>query len=224
MPTEIEPYTTYERGWIVRVRPPRFSPESSGQERLQPRSLLLLHGWTGDENVMWVFTRNLPENYWIFAPRAPVPAVDGGYGWLPREEGFPNLADFQGIADALLDAFRHWANRVHAPRDPFDVMGFSQGAAMAYALAAYHPLPVKHLVALAGFLPPDNPMPGRYSELRGKKIYIAHGTQDETVPVTLAQEAKRTLQAAGADVTYCESEVGHKLSAECLKGLEEFLR
>ncbi|RPJ52081.1 MAG: hypothetical protein EHM21_01140, partial [Chloroflexi bacterium] len=89
---------------------------------------------------------------------------------------------------------------------------------------AYHPQPVSHLVALAGFLPPDEPMPGRYSTLRGKKIYIAHGAKDETVPVVMAQEAARTLQALEADVTYCESDVGHKLSAECLRGLEDFLR
>jgi phospholipase/carboxylesterase len=220
VPTGIEPYTTYERGWIVRVQPPRFAPGSSAQ----PRSLLLLHGWTGDENVMWIFTRSLPENYWIFAPRGPVPAEEGGYGWLPREENWPSLASFQGIADALLDAFRHWAARVHAPREPFDVMGFSQGAAMACALAAYHPQPVNRVVALAGFLPKDDPMPGRYSGLRGKKIYIAHGTQDDTVPVEMAQESVRTLQSVDANVTYCESSVGHKLSADCLKGLEDFMK
>jgi phospholipase/carboxylesterase len=222
VPTAIEPYTTYERGWIVRIQPPRFDPASADQ-RTQPRSLLLLHGWTGDETVMWIFTRNLTENYWIFAPRAPVPAPEGGYGWVPREQDWPELAEFQGISDALLDAFRHWASRVHAPRDHFDVMGFSQGAAMAYALAAYHPQPVNRVVALAGFLPPVDSLPGRYSELHGKKVYVAHGTQDETVPVGMAQEAVRTLQSVDAQVTYCESDVGHKLSAGCLRGLEGFL-
>ena len=102
-------------------------------------------------------------------------------------------------------------------------MGFSQGAAMAYALAAYYPQMVKRLVALAGFLPPDETMPGRYTALQGKKIYIAHGTQDDTVPVAMAQECKKTLESVGADVTYCESDVVHKLSAPCLKGLESFL-
>jgi phospholipase/carboxylesterase len=220
VPTGNEPYTTYERGWIVRIQPPRGSPEGAPSGE---RSLLLLHGWTGDENVMWVFTHNLPANYWIFAPRAPLPAEEGGYGWLPREPGWPNLVDFRGIAEALLGAFRHWTGRVHAPRTPFDLMGFSQGAAMAYALAAYYPDHVNRLVALAGFLPPDNPMPGRYSALKGKKVYVAHGAQDETVPVEMAQSAVRTLQAVDAQVTYCESDAGHKLSASCLKGLVNFL-
>ncbi len=173
---------------------------------------------------MWIFTRNLPENYWIFAPRGPVPALEGGYGWLPREEDLPQLGDFPGISDALLDAFRHWAARVRAPREPFDVMGFSQGAMMTYALAALHPQQINRLVALAGLLPLDQPMPGRYTALHGKKVYVAHGTQDDTVPINMAQEAVQTLQSVGAEVTYCESDTGHKLSLDCLRGLEGFLK
>jgi hypothetical protein len=30
------------------------------------------------------------------------------------------------------------------------------------------------------------------------------------------------LEQAGAQITYCESEVGHKVSADCLRALETF--
>ncbi len=229
MPTANEPYTTYDRGWIVRIQPPRSVPQNSttGQapsETGKDRHLLLLHGWTGDETVMWIFARNLPGNYWIFSPRAPVPAPEGGYGWLPHDGGWPRLADFQGIAEALLGAFRHWTGNLRTPFMPFDVMGFSQGAAMAYALAAYYPQQVNRVVALAGFLPPDENLPGHYQALQGKKVYIAHGTRDDTVPVQMAQQAVQFLQGIGAQVTYCESDTGHELSAGCLHGLEAFLQ
>ena len=49
-------------GWTLRVR---------ASDSPNPRLLLLLHGWTGDENSMWVFARGLSPNYWIVAPRAP---------------------------------------------------------------------------------------------------------------------------------------------------------
>jgi predicted esterase len=32
------------------------------------------------------------------------------------------------------------------------------------------------------------------------------------------------LEQAGANVTYCEDEVGHKLSAACLRTLKDFLK
>ena len=54
------------------------------ESTLQPsRLLLLIHGLTGDENVMWVFARDLPAHYWMVAPRAPYAAEPGGYSWRP---------------------------------------------------------------------------------------------------------------------------------------------
>lgn len=196
----------------------------TGGDQTAATPLVLLHGWTGDETVMWIFARNLHENAWIFAPRGPIHSQGGGYGWLPRENGWPPLADFAPAAEALITEIRHLTADVHAPQGPFDLMGFSQGAAMAYAVAALYPQQVRRVVALAGFLPQDDPKPGRYSALRGKQFYIAHGTQDDTVPIEMAQEAVRFLQPLGVQVTYCESDVGHKLSASCLRGLEVFLK
>ena len=53
------------KGWTLRVR------EATPSAR---RLMLLIHGLTGDENVMWVFARNLPADIWMVAPRAPHPA------------------------------------------------------------------------------------------------------------------------------------------------------
>jgi predicted esterase len=51
---------------------------------------------------------------------------------------------------------------------------------------------------------------------------MAHGTQDALVPVARARQARQILLEAGAQVTYCEDDVGHKLSASCFRGLETF--
>jgi len=42
---------------------------------------------------------------------------------------------------------------------------------------------------------------------------VAHGTQDQLVPIDRARTSIELLEQAGAQVTYCEDEVGHKLSA-----------
>lgn len=214
MPIENEPYTTYDQGWILRVKKP--------VNQDHPRVLLLLHGWTGDETVMWIFTRSLPDNLWILAPRGPVKAPENGYGWLPHHTGLPGLQEFEPVAHTLHQAVHRWMTDLHIADQPINIMGFSQGAAMAYALTAFYPQQVDRLIALAGFLPEDETTPGRYTALSGKQVYIAHGTLDDTIPVAFAHEAIKTLKLAGADVTYCESEVGHKMGAGCLKGLTEF--
>src|SRR5271157_1136939 len=89
---------TYQH-WTLRVRP---------ATELPVRLLLLLHGWTGDENSMWVFMRNFPLDYWIVAPRAPHTAEPSGYSWrAPRAphsgiHSWPRFEDFHASADSLI--------------------------------------------------------------------------------------------------------------------------
>ena len=77
-------------------------------------------------------------------------------------------------------------------------------------------------VVLAGF------MPGGVDDLLAQRVlsdklfFVAHGTQDDLVPLERAQQSIASLKKAGAQVTFCEAEVGHKVSADCLRGLETF--
>lgn len=205
--------TTFEN-WTLRVRP-----------GTSQRVLLLLHGWTGDENSMWIFTRNFPVEYWIIAPRAPNVANPSGYSWrAPAPRGsWPTVDLFRPSIAALIDLLEGWANANGLDASTVDVAGFSQGAALTLVLGALHPDWVRKMGILSGFAPEGAEQiltPGRLS---GKNIFLAHGTQDEMVPIEMARHAIRLLEGSGAQVAYCESEVGHKLSADCLKALETYL-
>jgi phospholipase/carboxylesterase len=62
----------------------------------------------------------------------------------------------------------------------------------------------------------------RERPLVDKSAYATHGIRDELVPVSKARRAVELLEKAGAKVTYCEDDVGHKLSATCFRGMQEF--
>jgi predicted esterase len=55
-------------------------------------------------------------------------------------------------------------------------------------------------------------------------VFVAHGTKDEMVTVERARASMQLLEQAGAEITYCEDEVGHKLSKDCLRALEHYLQ
>ena len=191
-----------------------------------PRLLLLIHGLTGDENSMWVFTRELPAHYWLVAPRAPHTAEPSGYSWrtLPTSDfGRPSFEQLQDSAEALIqfvDAYQASA-KLEAP--VFDLMGFSQGAAMSSILAFLYPSRIGKLGILAGFVPSGMDDFVAKRPLEGKPVFVAHGTKDETVPIDRARASIEILEQAGAQVTYCEDEVGHKVSLTCLHALRKFL-
>jgi len=204
------------KNWTLRI-----------QESAQPapRLMLLIHGHTGDENSMWVFGRDLPSPYWIVAPRAPYITEPGGYSWRPSQ--FENMNQLsldllRSSAEALIQLVDEYSASVKIDGQVFDVMGFSQGGAMSGLLAMLYPQRIRKVGILAGFVP--NGLDGLVSQrpLEGKPFFVAHGTKDETVPIDRARASIRILEQAGANVTYCEDQVGHKVSATCLRSLKIF--
>jgi len=172
---------------------------------------------------MWVFARRLPAGYAILAPRAPLAASPGGYSWRELPDGswgFPSVRDFEPACRGLIELVDTWSASTGGNADCFDVIGFSQGAALGIALALLHPQRVRALGVLAGFLPDGAEPLLERRPLAGMPVFVAHGTLDERVPVERARRAVRELEQAGAVVTYCEAETGHKVSKECLNALE----
>ena len=123
MPDETNTHQMTYNGWVMRVRHAAQEPA---------RFLLLLHGWTGDENSMWVFASKAPEDVWIAAPRAPHAAEQGGYSWRtlhPGTWGLPTLNDLKPAADSLIrlvdEAESRQLNRDYRGKDrPTNVLSF----------------------------------------------------------------------------------------------------
>lgn len=184
--------------------------------------LLLLHGWTGDEKAMWVFSSRLPKDMLMIAPRGIYNTPLGGYGWYPhRSTAWPWIDDFNHAIQILLNLLSP-LNFPEADFSKMHIVGFSQGAALAYAFALLQPMKVNSIVGLSGFLPEGSEAIARNRPLMGKPAFIAHGSKDGLVPVGRARYAAQVLESAGAKVTYCEDDVGHKLSSSCFKGMEAF--
>jgi phospholipase/carboxylesterase len=168
-------------------------------------ALVLLHGRGGNEHDFSRLYDDLdPEHrLHVFVPRGPVPVSDDRAHWFDYE-----VPGSVGRAASAMDA---WLDTLPFRRERIVLGGWSQGGAMAYVLglSARRPRPAA-LVPLGAFLPLwegwepnlEPPLP---------PVAIGHGTCDESVPVAWARVARRLLEAAGAEVAYRESRVGHQI-------------
>ena len=202
--------------WMMQVH----RPDASGPFPV----ILMLHGWTGDENSMWVFTSHLPRNALLIAPRGLFTTVGSGYSWhteLPKP--WPWMIDFQTAVEKLFSTISS-INFPEADFSNFHIIGFSQGAALAYSMAIMHPERIASLAGLSGFLPDVASAWLTPTRLKGLPVFIAHGREDERVPIERARESVNLIEKAGATVTYCEDNVGHKLSIKCFHGMEAFFK
>jgi len=203
--------------WTLRIR-----------STTQPASrlLLLIHGWTGDENSMWVFARDLPAYYWMVAPRAPYATQPGGYSWRQNQTeliGNPTMDMFAGAAERLIKLVDAYSLSAKVDASVFDIVGFSQGALMSSLVTFLYPQRIRKTGILAGFVPAGLDKLIAKRSLKDKPFFVTHGTKDETVTIDRARASIEILERAGAHVTYCEDEVGHKVSLTCLRALRKFL-
>lgn len=218
MPDPNDPSLITFKDWTLRVR------QSTSESR---RLMLLIHGLTGDENSMWVFARNLSADYWMVAPRAPHASQmeQGGYSWRQSAgdaEDRSNLEQLRASVETLIRFVDEYAKSIQVDATTFDMMGFSQGAAMCSLLAFLYPERIRRAGLLAGFVPEGLEELVSQRPLEGKPFFVAHGTKDERVSIEHARASIELLEQAGAHVTYCEDDVGHKVSVTCLRALKDF--
>lgn len=204
---------------VVRLRRPQGKPAS--------QAFILLHGWTGDENFMTPFAAFLPAKALVVAFRAPYPARSprGGYSWIDYDPAghHPSLENYHGTFARLTSWLYELQQRYPAPAwERQHWMGFSQGASIVGGYALWFPETVTTVALLSGFLPRGAEKWAERRPLTGKAAFIAHGIEDHIVDIARAREAREILTTAGAEVTYCEDNVKHKVGVRCKKALEAF--
>jgi phospholipase/carboxylesterase len=183
-------------------------------------ALVLLHGRGADENDLYPLLDELDPDRRLhgFTPRGPLSLPPGGAHWYvlggvgtPERETFS--ASYAALAE-FLDGL---------PYDRLVLGGFSQGCAMAYALALYRERPRPDaLLAMSGFVPSvegyeldlDPPFP---------RIAVVHGVFDQVIPVQWGRAARDMLEEAGAAVLYRESPIEHWIDPDVIPLLREFV-
>jgi len=198
-------------GIIYRLRLP---------QKVEMPGVIMLHGLGGDEKSMWVLEHALPKGGLVIAPRALFSSAGGGFSWVEGQiHGWPTLNDFQPAIEAMDSLLNHIQETNDLKQEHLLWMGFSQGAALALAMANHSSVLPAGVIVAAGFLPA-----GDLGDLSGLSVFWGHGSLDEWIPLSKAQRDVQRLQDQGAEVHFCQAEVGHKMGMECLRGLKFWLR
>jgi len=160
----------------------------------------------------------------VIAPRAPFTFTNGGFAWYElREEGTPGSESFI----ASLNLLRRFLAEVKAmyPVDDtrFFLLGFSQGAVMAYAVGLQNHNAFRGIMALSGYIPMRSGLSLETEDLSGLSAFISHGTGDELIPVRFGREAAKILTQARADVIYREYAMGHQIINETIVDLAKWM-
>lgn len=186
-------------------------------------TVVMIHGQWGSEDVMWIFSQTLPQDWLVVAPRAIVDEGDGRYSWHPRQKDeWPTLSTFATAVDTLEQFIDTLPELYEANPNQIYLMGFSQGAAAAFALAIRTPEKVQGIASLVGFIPRQIDEAIETARLADLPVFMVVGKEDERIPLEIARECGKVVRATGAYLEYREYETGHKLNGAAMRKLKSW--
>jgi len=192
-------------------------------------ALVLLHGRGTDEQDLMPLADALdPERRLVaLTPRGPLtlPGHPGAHWYVVQRVGYPDEPTFTATyarVAAWLDAL---PEAVGVPWSRTVLGGFSQGAAMAFALGLGPDRPAPAgILALSGFLPDVTGHEPVLDGRAGFPVALCHGEADPVIPVAFAHRARERLLAAGVDLLYRESPgMGHTIDPAFVPELRAWL-
>lgn len=191
--------------------------------------LIMLHGYGSDENDLFSFATELPEELFIISVKAPYPMQPNGNAWyainFDAERGKWNNNEQAIQSRDLISKFLDEAIATYPVNENnVSLLGFSQGSILSYAVALTYPEKVKNVVALSGYIVrdifPDDMKTKDYSNL---DFYCSHGSVDQVIPVDWARQTPTFLNSLNIKNKYSEFPVGHGVAPQNFYEFKEWL-
>lgn len=164
------------------------------------------------------------------APMRPV-TINGGYvmrAWYDiTQSDFARSHDHDGINDseAALRALIEREHDLGVSYDKIIVAGFSQGGAVALQTALRFPKRLGGVLALSTYCPSTaDPTWSVADSNRTVPIFMAHGSQDNIIPLPIAQISCQTLQKLGCSIQWHEYDMPHSVCPQEIVDIATWLK
>ena len=191
--------------------------------------LIMMHGYGSDENDLFSFASELPEELFIISLKAPYPMQPYGNAWyainFDADKG--KWSDNEQAIESrdLIAKFIDEAVATYpVNKNNVSLLGFSQGTILSYAVALTYPEKVKNIIALSGYINKDifpKDIENRdYSKL---DFYCSHGSADQVIPVNWARLTSPILDSLNIKYKYSEFPVGHGVAPQNFYELKDWL-
>ncbi|MGJ8735995.1 alpha/beta hydrolase [Zobellia laminariae] len=191
--------------------------------------LFMFHGYGSNEEDLFSFAPELPEELCIISVRAPYPMEPYGNAWYAinfdaqqgkwsdDEQAKTSRDKIVAFIDEACSTYALDANRV-------TILGFSQGTILSYAVALSYPEKIKNVIALSGYINEAILKEGyENNDFSNLKIYASHGQVDQVIPPEWAQRATKFLENLKIEHVYEEFPVGHGVAPQNFYSFKKWL-
>ena len=180
-----------------------------------PALFLMLHGYGSNEEDLFSFANELPDELLIISARAPLSIDFGGYAWYTihfeqNDKKFSDIPEAIKARDTIAKFIDELQETYKFDPAKSFLMGFSQGTILSYALSLSYPKKIKNIIALSGYINEELIIsPKETNDYKSLNFFCSHGSVDPVIPVDWARKIPKFLQNLTISHTYKEYYVGH---------------
>ena len=192
--------------------------------------LLLLHGYGSNEEDLFSFASELPNDSYVISVRAPYDLQPYGHAWYAihfdaDENKFSDNVQAKQSVELIAAFIDEIVKQYPIDAKNVTLIGFSQGAILSYATALTYPEKVAKVVALSGYFNQEiMPEVIDTKAISHLKFFVSHGSVDQVIPVEWARKAKPALENLGLKVEYQEYPVGHGVAPQNFFDFKKWLQ
>ena len=182
--------------------------------------LILLHGYGSNEEDLFSFASELPEEYYVISVRAPYNMMPGSHAWYAinfdaDEKKFSDLVQARASRELIVQFIDELIANYPIDANQVTLIGFSQGCMLSYAVGLSYPQKVQRIVGMSGYFNEDIAIDNYASnDFSNLKIFSSHGSVDQVVPVEWARKTMPLLDSLGIVNEYKEYPVGHGVAPQ----------
>jgi len=191
--------------------------------------LILLHGYGSDENDLFSFAEELPDDLFIISAKAPYAMQPYGNAWYAihwdnNDGKFSDDIQAMTSRDTIKDFIDEIIEKYPVDANNINLLGFSQGSILSYAVALSYPEKIKNVIALSGYVNEGIIKDGfEKNDFSNLKFYCSHGSVDQVIPVDWARKTKPFLEKLEIENSYSEFPVGHGVAPQNFFEFKEWL-
>lgn len=192
-------------------------------------ALVMLHGYGSNEEDLFSFASELPEELFIISVQAPYPLEPFGHAWyaINFEASYGKWSDdAQAITsrEKVIGFIEEACEAYSLDQSNVSLLGFSQGTVISYACALSYPEKIKRVIALSGYI--NEALLAEdfaQKDLTGLDFYCSHGQVDQVIPLEWAQRAPELLKQLNIPFIFEEFPVGHGVAPQNFYSFKKWL-
>ena len=192
--------------------------------------LIMLHGYGSNYNDLISLSDFLGNDYLYISIQANHSLDLNSYCWWSLHFDSDNTlkSDFDQAKNSVENLNKFIQNEIiqkyKINRENIVLLGFSQGAMLAYALSLNFYEIYKKVIGLSGRILEEIIKPVSIDKYKDHKFYCSHGILDQTIPIIYARKASNLFDKNKIDHNYQEFESQHNLCMENIEAVKDWLK